>query len=335
MTVYYVVLPLLAFPMVNECPISCPRRFHNSSHIFQSSFSKKSARSTVSAKRPSSTVVFHRHPLLLSTGLAACQARCRHQLWLPSDFLLCVQPTGAHDFDFLDGRRSTDCCQCAWVSPVLPGRNPLLLAHSDHQGFLHPHPMIPAVSAAPGLSSLLVYIPILMGYIVQDILGKKHKERNIFWDLACQMTFFYPLAAWEVDLIYTFKPEIMSFGILRALHPDMLVFRTIKSRAFVMFEGDQWWMLLVLCLEFCTTHFYPSVVNFHNEILGYGCIFVYYSRDSSESEVAQSCPTLRDPMDCSLPGSSVHGIFQARVLEWGAIAFSRGHFKLVNHDRPF
>ena len=42
----------------------------------------------------------------------------------------------------------------------------------------------------------------------------------------------------------------------------------------------------------------------------------------SESEVAQSCPTLRDPMDCSLPGSSVHRIFQARVLEWGAIAFS-------------
>ena len=42
----------------------------------------------------------------------------------------------------------------------------------------------------------------------------------------------------------------------------------------------------------------------------------------SESEVAQSHPTLSDPMDCSLPGSSVHGIFQARVLEWGAIAFS-------------
>ena len=42
----------------------------------------------------------------------------------------------------------------------------------------------------------------------------------------------------------------------------------------------------------------------------------------SESEVAQSCPTLSDPMDCSLTGSSVHGIFQARVLEWDAIAFS-------------
>ena len=42
----------------------------------------------------------------------------------------------------------------------------------------------------------------------------------------------------------------------------------------------------------------------------------------SESEVTQSCPTLSDPMDCSPPGSSIHGIFQARVLEWGAIAFS-------------
>ena len=47
----------------------------------------------------------------------------------------------------------------------------------------------------------------------------------------------------------------------------------------------------------------------------------------SESEVVQSCPTLSDPMDCSLPGPSVHGIFQARVLEWVAIAFSLLSFK--------
>ena len=47
----------------------------------------------------------------------------------------------------------------------------------------------------------------------------------------------------------------------------------------------------------------------------------------NESEVAQSCPTLSDPMDCSLPGSSAHGIFQARVLEWGAIAFSENREK--------
>ena len=49
---------------------------------------------------------------------------------------------------------------------------------------------------------------------------------------------------------------------------------------------------------------------------------------NSSSEVAQSCPTLRDPMDCRLPGSSVHGIFQARVLEWVAIAFKK-HFKYM------
>ena len=46
----------------------------------------------------------------------------------------------------------------------------------------------------------------------------------------------------------------------------------------------------------------------------------------SQSEVTQSCLTLRDPMDCSTPGSSVHGIFQARVLEWGASAFSAMYF---------
>ena len=56
---------------------------------------------------------------------------------------------------------------------------------------------------------------------------------------------------------------------------------------------------------------------------GVGCHFlVQCMKVKSESEVAQSCPTLRDPMDCSLPASSIHGIFQARVLEWGAIAFS-------------
>ena len=53
---------------------------------------------------------------------------------------------------------------------------------------------------------------------------------------------------------------------------------------------------------------------------GVGCHFLLHCmKVKSESEVAQSCLTLRDPMDCSLPGSSAHGIFQARVLEWGAL----------------
>ena len=56
---------------------------------------------------------------------------------------------------------------------------------------------------------------------------------------------------------------------------------------------------------------------------GVGChFFLQCIRVKSEREVAQSCPTLSDAMDCSPPGSSIHGIFQARVLEWGAVAFS-------------
>ena len=59
---------------------------------------------------------------------------------------------------------------------------------------------------------------------------------------------------------------------------------------------------------------------------GVGCHFLLqYMKVKSESEVSQLSLILRDPMDCSLPGSSIHGIFQARVLEWGATAFSDVH----------
>ena len=57
---------------------------------------------------------------------------------------------------------------------------------------------------------------------------------------------------------------------------------------------------------------------------GVGCHFLLQCmKMKNQSEVAQLCLTLSDPMDCSLPGSSIHGIFQERVLEWGAIAFSK------------
>ena len=52
----------------------------------------------------------------------------------------------------------------------------------------------------------------------------------------------------------------------------------------------------------------------------------------SESEVVQSCLTLSDPMDCSVPGSSIHGIFQATVLEWGAIAFSEYNIGVIINE---
>ena len=65
-------------------------------------------------------------------------------------------------------------------------------------------------------------------------------------------------------------------------------------------------------------------MDFPGKSTGVGChCLLQRMKVKSESEVAQSCPTLNDPMDCSLLGSSVQGIFQARVLEWGAIASSR------------
>ena len=70
-------------------------------------------------------------------------------------------------------------------------------------------------------------------------------------------------------------------------------------------------------------HQAPLSLGFSRQKYWSGCHFLLqWMKVKSESKVAQSCPTLRDPMDCSLPGSSVHGIFQARVLEWVAIAFS-------------
>ena len=70
-------------------------------------------------------------------------------------------------------------------------------------------------------------------------------------------------------------------------------------------------------------HQAPPSLDSPGKNTGVGCHFLLQCmKVKSESEVAQSCQTLRDPMDCSLPGSAVHGIFQARVLEWGAIASS-------------
>ena len=79
------------------------------------------------------------------------------------------------------------------------------------------------------------------------------------------------------------------------------------------------------CVRLCATpqmsaHQAPPSLGFSRQEQWSGLPFPSPMQES-ESEVTQSCPTLSNPMDCSLPGSPVHGIFQARVLEWGAIAF--------------
>ena len=84
---------------------------------------------------------------------------------------------------------------------------------------------------------------------------------------------------------------------------------------------------LQLCPTLCDPIWQPTKLprpwDSPGKNIGVGCHFLLQCmKVKSESEVAQSCPTLSDPMDCSLPSSSVQGIFQAGVPEWGAIAFS-------------
>ena len=85
---------------------------------------------------------------------------------------------------------------------------------------------------------------------------------------------------------------------------------------------------LQLCLTVQSHRWQPTRVphpwDSPGKKTGVGCHFLLQCmKMKSESEVAQSCLTLSNPMDCSLPGSSIHGIFQARVLDWGIIAFSK------------
>ena len=85
--------------------------------------------------------------------------------------------------------------------------------------------------------------------------------------------------------------------------------------------------LLQSCLTLCDPRRHPTRVphpwDSPGKNTGVGCHFLLQCmKVKGESEIAQSCPTLSDPMNCRSPGSSIHGIFQARVLEWGAIAFS-------------
>ena len=101
----------------------------------------------------------------------------------------------------------------------------------------------------------------------------------------------------------------------------------------IILQGTKEALLLLLLSRFshvrlCATpqtaaHQAPPSWDSPGRNTGVGCHFLLQCmKVKSESEVAQLCLTLSDPMDCSLPGSSIHGIFQARVLEWGSIAFS-------------
>ena len=112
--------------------------------------------------------------------------------------------------------------------------------------------------------------------------------------------------------------------------PGILQARTLEWAA-ISFSNAWKWKVKVkslsrvrlLAIPLTAAHQAPPSLGFSRQEHGVGCpVLLQCMKVISESEVTQSCPTLSDPMDRSPPGSSVHGIFQARVLEWGAIAFS-------------
>ena len=114
----------------------------------------------------------------------------------------------------------------------------------------------------------------------------------------------------------------LSLGFSRQEHWSRLPFPS------PMYESGKWkWSRSVVSDSLRPHGLQPTRLlhpwDFPGKSTGVGChCLLQCMKVESENEVAQSCLTLSDPMDCSLPGSSIHGIFQATVLEWGAIAFS-------------
>ena len=121
------------------------------------------------------------------------------------------------------------------------------------------------------------------------------------------------------------KKNTFESGIMRWMKLEPIIQSEVSQK-----ETHQYSMLLLLllsrfsCVRLCATHRqkptrFPCPWDSPGKNTGVGCHFLLQSmKVKSESEVAQLCLSLCDPMDCSLPGSSIHGIFQARVLEWGA-----------------
>ena len=130
-----------------------------------------------------------------------------------------------------------------------------------------------------------------------------------------------------------FDPWVGQIPWRRAWHPT-IVFLLVESQGERSLVSHSLWdhkesdLTEQLTLWLCSLESHKS--TFASQLrdsfccyqnVGVGCRFLPQCM-KSESEVTQSCLTLRDPMDCSLPGFPIYGIFQARVLEWGAIAFS-------------
>ena len=138
------------------------------------------------------------------------------------------------------------------------------------------------------------------------------------WTAACQASLSLTISR-SLPKFMSFASVVPSSHLI-LWHPLLLLPSILLSIREILFT------CLTITSSYCGTvhflHHRKFCSQCHSE--EFSLCYLINSKHESESEVIQSCPTLCNPMDCSLPGSSVHGIFQATVLEWVAISFSRG-----------
>ena len=133
-----------------------------------------------------------------------------------------------------------------------------------------------------------------------------------------------------MKVLPNFKQKVLNFNILLFIELGLDVWRYGSSQAVIISTACCCCWVTSVVSDSVRLHRWqptrlPHPWDSPGKNTGVGCHFLLQCmKVKSESEIAQLCPTLSDPMDCSLPDSSIHGILQARILEWVAISFSRG-----------
>ena len=132
----------------------------------------------------------------------------------------------------------------------------------------------------------------------------------------------------------SFKPtfSLSSFTFIKTLFSSssLSATRVVSSAYLLLLLLSRFSRVRLCATPEMAAHQAPRPWDSPGKNTGVGCHFLLQCRKvKNESEVTQSCPTLHDPMDCSLPGCSANGIFQARVLGWVAIAFSAAYLRLL------
>ena len=136
----------------------------------------------------------------------------------------------------------------------------------------------------------------------------------------CEVNYGLHVFEWCNFWAFPKLPQSNALFLCYKMYP---IYRHVSFRRMLLLLLSRFSHVRLSATPLTAAHQALRSLGFSSKNTGLGCHFLLQCmKVKSESEAAQSCPTLRDSMDCSLPGSSVHGIFQAKVLEWVAIAFS-------------